>query len=68
MKTDGKRKARLEKKVATTQLRLALETEGERSKNGLDLIWIEIFFFYSRSEPALGISSNVDISVVSKNT
>ena len=38
-----KRKARLEKMVATTQLRLALETEEERrAKNGLDLIWIEI--------------------------
>ena len=41
MKTDEERKARLEKMVATTQLRLALETEEERrEKNGLDLIWI----------------------------
>ena len=30
METDEKRKARLEKMVATTQLRLALETEEER--------------------------------------
>ena len=36
-----KEEARLEKMVATTQLRLALETEEERrAKNGLDLIWI----------------------------
>ena len=47
METDEKRKARLEKMVATTQLRLTLETEEERrAKNGLDLIlnliWIEI--------------------------
>ena len=44
---DGqKRKARLEKMVATTQLRLALETEEERkAKNRLDIIWIEIGFF-----------------------
>ena len=40
METDEKRKARLEKMVATTQLRLAFETEEERrAKNGLDL-WI----------------------------
>ena len=45
METDEKRKARLEKMVATTQLRLALETEEERrAKNGLDLIWIDIGF------------------------
>ena len=44
--TDKKRKPRLEKMVATTQLRLALETEEERrAKNSLDLIWIEIGFF-----------------------
>ena len=48
---DGRRKkARLEKMVATTQLRLALETEEERrakKRNGfdLDLIWIEIGVF-----------------------
>ena len=49
METDEKRKARLEKMVATTQLRLALETEEDgRAKNGfdLDLIWIEIVFFF----------------------
>ena len=42
---DRKRKARLVKMVATTQVRLALEAEDERSAkkwNGfdLDLIWI----------------------------
>ena len=38
---DEERKARLEKVVATTQLRLALETEEERgAKKGMDLIWI----------------------------
>ena len=44
------RKARLEKMVATTQLRLALETEEERRARkewilfgfDLDLIWIDI--------------------------
>ena len=42
---DEKRKARLEKMVATIQLRLALETEEvRRAKNGLDLNWIEIGF------------------------
>ena len=46
MEMDEKRKAKLEKMVATTQLRLALETEEERrAKNGLDSIWIEIGFF-----------------------
>ena len=38
METDKERTARLEKMVATTQLRLALETGEERR----DLIWIEI--------------------------
>ena len=44
---DGrKKKARLEKKVATTQLRLALETEEQKMDwIVLDLIWIEIGFF-----------------------
>ena len=39
---DGrKKKSKTEKMVATTQLRLALETEEERrAKNGSDLIWI----------------------------
>ena len=38
---DRKRKARLVKMVVTTQLRLALEAEDERSaKNGMDWIWI----------------------------
>ena len=37
------RKARLENDVATTQLRLALETEEKRrAKNELDLFWIVI--------------------------
>ena len=41
METDEKRKARLEKMVTTTPLRLALETEEERrAKNGLDWILI----------------------------
>ena len=38
--------------VATTQLRLALETEEGRrkkSKNGLDIIWIEIEFLPARA-------------------
>ena len=43
MKTDEERKERLEKMVATTQLRLALETEEERSaKKDCILLWIEI--------------------------
>ena len=42
---ETERKARLVKMVATTQLRLALEAEDERSAKkwsglGLDLIWI----------------------------
>ena len=46
METDEERKARLEKMVATTQLRLALETKEERrAKNKLDLTWIDIGFF-----------------------
>ena len=41
MEMDEKRKATLEKVVATTQLRLALGTVVERrAKNGLDLVWI----------------------------
>ena len=36
---DEEGKARLEKMIVTTQLRLALETEEERrTKNGLDMI------------------------------
>ena len=46
MEPDEERKAKLEKMVLTTQLRLALEAEEERREksNGfdLDLIWIEI--------------------------
>ena len=39
--TEEERKARLVKMVATTQLRLALEAEDERSaKNGMDWNWI----------------------------
>ena len=48
METDEERKARLEKMVATTQLRLALETEEERrakNRNGFDLIRIDIGVF-----------------------
>ena len=41
MEMDEERKVRLEKMVASTQFRLALETEEEiRAKNGLDFIWI----------------------------
>ena len=39
MKTDEKRKARLEKMVATTQLSLALDTEEER--RALDFFLIQ---------------------------
>ena len=64
--TDEKRKARLEKMVATTQLRLALETEEERrAKNGLDL---KLDFKNSRNEPArpvMGIIFLVYTSVFS---
>ena len=40
METDEERKERLEKMVATTQLRLSLETEEERraKKKGMNLI------------------------------
>ena len=49
METDEERKARLEKMVVTTQLRLALETEEERrEKKDLDLIWIEIGVFKNK--------------------
>ena len=48
METDKERKARLEKMVATTQLRLALETEEERREKrygfDLDLILKNSFF------------------------
>ena len=38
---DEEKKARLEKMVATTQLRLVMETEEEsRAKKGMDFIWI----------------------------
>ena len=46
METEEKRKARLVKMVVTTQLRLAMEAEDERSAKkmecilDLDLIWI----------------------------
>ena len=58
---DRKRKARLVKMVATTQLRLALEAEDERSAKkmewigfgfDLDLIWIEIGVFKNFKECA----------------
>ena len=43
MKMDEERRARLENMVATTQLRLTLETEEERreKKKDLDLNWID---------------------------
>ena len=49
METDEERKARLEKMVSTTLLRLALETEEERrakNRNGFDLDLISKFFFF----------------------
>ena len=52
---DRKRKTRLVKMVATTQLRLALEAEDERSTKkwiDLDLIWIEIGVFKNFNECA----------------
>ena len=58
---DRKRKARLVKMVATTQLRLAVEAEDERSGKkmewigfglDLDLIWIEIGVFKNFKECA----------------
>ena len=61
METEEKRKARLVKMVATTQLRLALEAEDERSAKkmewigfgfDLDLIWIEIGVFKNFKECA----------------
>ena len=66
LETDEKRKSRLEKMVATTQLRLALETEEERRAiNGLDLIWIEIgFFFNSRNEPACPVMGTIFLVVI----
>ena len=39
METEEKRKARLVKKVAPTQLRLALEAEDERRKYGMNCIF-----------------------------
>ena len=53
MEMDEERKAKLEKIVATTQLRLALETEEERSGKkrigfDLDLIWIRIEFGFKK--------------------
>ena len=45
MEMEEERRARLEKVVATTHLKLALETEEERREwigLDLDLIWIEI--------------------------
>ena len=45
MEMDVERKARLEKMVATTQLRLALETEEERrAKKDMNLIQKNFFF------------------------
>ena len=50
METDEERKARLEKMVATTRLKLALETEEERrAKKGMDLICIEIGVFKNKN-------------------
>ena len=48
METDEERKARLEKMVATTHLRLTLETEEERreKRNGFDLDLISKTYFF----------------------
>ena len=60
METDEERKARLEKMVATTQLRFALETEEERrreKRNGFDLDCDWSFQKNSRNEltcPVMG--------------
>ena len=52
METDEERKARLEKTVATTQLRLAMETEEERRAN-----WSfkkQIFYMNEVARPVMG--------------
>ena len=50
METDKEGKSRLEKNVATTQFRLALETEEQRrAKKEMDLIWIEIGVFNKKN-------------------
>ena len=57
METDEERKARLEKMVVTTQLRIALETEEERSakRNGFDFRFDfkNTYFFQGMSSLAL---------------
>ena len=60
METDEERKARVEKMVSTTLLRLALETEEERRakrRNGFDLYLILKNILFSRNEfahPVIG--------------
>ena len=60
MELDKERKARLEKMVATTQLRLALETK--KSKKWI-LIWIEIGVFkkqfFSRNELTCSVMGTI---------
>ena len=60
METDEERKARLEKMVSTTLLKLALETEEERRakkrrRNGFDLDYI----FFSRNELAQSVMETI---------
>ena len=60
--TDVERKARLEKMVATTQLRLALETEEERrakNRNEFNLDLISKTFFTSRNELARPVMGTI---------
>ena len=56
METDEERKARLEKMVATTQLRLALETEEERRAK--KIFGLRLEFFSSRNELARPVIGN----------
>ena len=62
METDVERKARPEKMVATTQLRLALETEDERMKEEQQKERIQFRFdisFSSRNELACPVMGTI---------
>ena len=61
METDDERKARLQKMVDTTQLRLALETEEERRHKEMDLILylLSKTHFFSRNEFARPVMGTV---------
>ena len=55
-----KEEARLKKMVATTQLRCLGDRGRKKSKNGLDLIWIDNgFFFISRNTLARPIMGTI---------